>query len=325
MILRTLQAACLGALILLGGIAAAQPARNQPAVEPFPDPATLQPFLNDDGSIRTGRFTIRLAERSPWTTPQQLLQHLRNAIPTTDPYTLEDETIHLYIPPGYDGSEPYGLLVYINPGGRGEAPEQWLSVLEEKKLIWVGPDNIGNNRAPVHRIAISLDCAWNLPHKHYHIHPDRIYVSGFSGGGRISSWVALNYPEAVNGMIAQGGIDYWMNLPVPDQPNTMWPQKFQRPAPGPNFVKMLRQNRHAMIIGTEDPNYQQTVVTAEMMTRQRLSHVLLIEMPGKPHVPGGPEELTQAIDFLDAPISAEEAGEENSPQRAQRAAEGEER
>lgn len=106
-------------------------------------------------------------------------------------------TFDLYIPPGYDGSEAYGLVTWINSGNGGGVIGSWTSVLNDKKLIWVGGDNIGNSV----NINIRMGVAWAAVYKMlelYNIDQDRIYTAGRSGGARMANTLAYIYPEWID-------------------------------------------------------------------------------------------------------------------------------
>lgn len=121
--------------------------------------------------------------------------------------TLGSNTNDLYIPSTYDGSEPYGLVVYINSDDNGGVKSDWIQVFEEDKLIWIAPDNIGNSV----NIDIRMATAWAalLRMKElFNIDVNRIYTSGQSGGARMAQTLAYIYPEVITGTAPICGASY---------------------------------------------------------------------------------------------------------------------
>lgn len=113
----------------------------------------------------------------------------------------------LYIPPNYDSTEAYGLITWVSSGSDGAIPSSWVSVLDERKLIWVGGLNIGN---PIF-IDKRMGVAWAAIHKLkevLNIDEDRIYTSGKSGGARMANTLAYIYPEWIDATLPLCGASY---------------------------------------------------------------------------------------------------------------------
>ena len=112
-----------------------------------------------------------------------------------------DENGHTWVvhaPTAAAEGRPHGLFVFISPGSRGSVPEQWRETLEKNALIWVGPNGAGNQTSPLWRRAVALESI-DLAKQRYEIDPDRIYVSGHSGGARVASSVAIIHPDRFHG------------------------------------------------------------------------------------------------------------------------------
>lgn len=104
-------------------------------------------------------------------------------------------TMILYVPPNYDGSEAFGVLVYISPGDGGvELLPGWDRVLQEKKLIYCSPLGTSNKQADMRRIALALDSVATV-RASYKVDPNRLIVSGTSGGGAVATTIGVNYAE----------------------------------------------------------------------------------------------------------------------------------
>ncbi|MBX3741119.1 MAG: hypothetical protein KF712_09025 [Akkermansiaceae bacterium] len=104
-------------------------------------------------------------------------------------------TMILYVPPNYDGSEAFGVLVYISPGdGAVSLLPGWDNVFQEKKLIYCSPYGAGNKQGDMRRIALALDSVATV-RAGYKIDPNRLLVSGTSGGGAEATTIGVNYAE----------------------------------------------------------------------------------------------------------------------------------
>lgn len=120
---------------------------------------------------------------------------------------LQDYNFDIYVPDDYDGSEPYGLITYVNSGNNGGFKGQWESVLDDKKLIWIAGDNIGN---PIYiniRMGVAMAAVLRMQEL-FNIDTDRIYTSGNSGGARMAHNLAFIYPETFKGALPNCGGSY---------------------------------------------------------------------------------------------------------------------
>ncbi|MEM7104888.1 MAG: T9SS type A sorting domain-containing protein [Bacteroidota bacterium] len=120
---------------------------------------------------------------------------------------LQDYTFDIYVPDDYDGTEPYGLVTFINSGNNGGFKSQWLPVLDDKKLIWIAGDNIGNSIFINIRMGVGMAAVLRMQEL-FNIDPDRIYTSGNSGGARMAHNLAFIYPETFSGGMPSCGGSY---------------------------------------------------------------------------------------------------------------------
>jgi predicted esterase len=213
---------------------------------------------------------------------------------TDDQYTLADESFELVVPPACSAGDPHGLLVWISPG-RADLPREWLDVCAKHKLIWISANNSGNNRHFVARIGLALDAVRNMKAK-YAIDPKRIYVGGFSGGGRVSSMAILTYPDVFTGAICMMGSNFYRQLPAGEG-------KAYRATAGRPIEPLFTQAKRlpiCLFTGERDPNQPQTKANFEGFKRDRFQHVSYIEVPGVGHNMPGAEWFTKALDDVDA-------------------------
>lgn len=261
---------------------------------------------------RLGAFRTRFTERSPLSsveTYRDRYDRSREAMVQYDPaeghYDLASESFEVFVPDNYSPEKPAGLLVWISPansGGLGRPGN--LKVLAEENLIWIGANNSGNDRWHWYRTGLALDAANNMQ-KLYNIDPERIYIAGYSGGGRVASSLALLYPEVFSGGAYFFGCNYFRQVDVPDKPGAYWRPGFPRP-PKSVLAPLKKQHRFVLITGEHDFNRDETAAYFEEYKRDRFENVTYLEIPGADHGFGLEGEwLAQVVEALDAPLSTE--------------------
>ena len=76
-------------------------------------------------------------------------------------------------------------------------PEAWAQVLDEYNLMWVGAENSGNEIHVARRVGLALLGIGIAKDNGAH----RIFLSGFSGGGRVASMMMPAYPDLFDGAL----------------------------------------------------------------------------------------------------------------------------
>ncbi len=267
------------------------------------DAASQSP--NTDPPPRLGRYNATFDQRSSLSTVETITTRFRAELkdPPAD-YAFPDESFEVYIPANYDGTERFGLIVWVSPGPNGAPPQPFRTILDKHKLIWIGANNAGNPRTFWHRAGLALDALHNIT-QHYHIDPMRTYVSGLSGGGRCSSRIGLTYADLFAGAFPIIGVDYFKKLPHPDSTATklvFWGAKFNPPSPR-ILRKAKRDGRYVLLTGETDGNRLQTLVTYQYgFKRARFSYITYLEAPGMGHTVPPPDWFEKGITALDAPL-----------------------
>ncbi|MFC1796430.1 prolyl oligopeptidase family serine peptidase [Pseudomonadota bacterium] len=192
-----------------------------------------------------------------------------------------DEAIHwqVYVPSGYDPTKPAGLLVYISPADSGRILSEWKSLMDERNLIWIAADDSGNRRAGVHRMILAV-MATTVIERQYQIDRTRFYVSGFSGGGRMASMVAAEYPELFRGAIYICGVNYWLNKSSVE-------------------IDKVKRNRYVFLTGSEDFNLQDTRKVFRRYEKAGIPEINLVVIPHMGHRNPGAKDYGKAIAWLD--------------------------
>ena len=270
-------------------------------------PALL--LLAQDGEPdrhRKGAYVPQFTDHHPLSAVAEVCKRVgwkpadvRKADPAVDTWKLQEESYEVVVPDSYSPDKAAGLLVWISPMDSGRVPEEWPAVLAKRHLIVIGANNSGNDRGPYYRMALALDAVHNMQ-KRYNLDPKRIYITGFSGGGRASSRIGILYPDVFRGGLYQGGIEFYKDVTDPADPKKSFRAGFNKPE-GDLFKKVRQESRHVVLAGSEDFNHRPSKAIFEMMKKEQFANAAFLEMPGEDHVPATVEWLEKALDFLDAP------------------------
>jgi len=256
------------------------------SLPPIPDGAL-------DGSS-TGRFSAALRTTSPLGAASVIEERLGRefAEPETQGEPGDGESLELYVPEAC-GAAACGLFVWVSPTDSGRIPiaelqpalearsAELIPVLDERRVIWASANRSGNQHNLTRRVRLALDVAQAVTTA-YEVDPERVFVGGYSGGGRIASRLVLHYPEVFRGSLFYMGVDFWENVPIPHRPGTHWPPKFKKPTR--EALKWARERtRFVFATGEYDFNRTQTYATLEAFASEGLERATLIDMPQVGH------------------------------------------
>jgi predicted peptidase len=185
----------------------------------------------------------------------------------------------VYVPDTYDSDVPAGVIVYISPSNSGKIPQQWQSVIEAQNLIWVSANKSGNRINPRLRITYSL-LAPAFIDKNYEIDSNRIYIAGLSGGGRVASIVAPEYPTLFRGAIYICGVN--------DLDRKSREQRDR-----------IRSSRFVFLTGSDDFNQRETKRVHKAYRRAGIEDSYYLEVLGMGHENPDAERFAEAIAYLD--------------------------
>jgi len=116
--------------------------------------------------------------------------------------TNPEQSYALFLPPGYTPEKKWPILYAFDPLGRGSVPVKlFQDAAKEFGFIVVGSNN-SRNGIELNDIVETL---WSDTHQRFTLDERRVYTTGFSGGARVASAVALSYRGAVSGVIAASG------------------------------------------------------------------------------------------------------------------------
>jgi predicted esterase len=135
-------------------------------------------------------WVFAVANQSPKETPAGWLEG----------YKSTSQTYELYVPLFRRPDLPAGLVLFISPTQRGAGLESFRKVCDEQGLIFASPHKAGNPTQTRERVRIVLDVLDDV-RRRYRVDPDRTYIGGFSGGGRIACAIAFSLPEHFGGVL----------------------------------------------------------------------------------------------------------------------------
>lgn len=214
------------------------------------------------------------------------------------------ERYDVFVPEAGDGS-PLGLLVYVSPSDEFRLPPGWGKVLDRERLVLVAARNSGNRRNMVgRRVPLALH-GHGLATSRYRIDPERVYIAGFSGGGRAAQLVAFAYPDVFRGVLMFAGSDPFGEGAVP---------------PPPRELMALVQSRLRIVQSTglaDDVNIAIDSRMRRSMARMCIRNTGVVDQPRLGHGLPRASGFSMALDALLEP-TARPASDEECHARLQR-------
>lgn len=184
-----------------------------------------------------------------------------------------DESYAVYLPKQYKREVPSAIVFIFDPGGRGKVGiEPFVLAAETYKYILVCSNNSKNGPTDVNleianRLFESVSTEFNL-------NPSELYISGFSGGARLASSIAVS-SVAFQGVIACGASFNEMD-------------KFSLQDASFSYVGM---------VGDTDMNYQEMIQNEEWLNKMMVKNTLFISH--QTHTWPPQKEMLRAFDWLE--------------------------
>lgn len=201
---------------------------------------------------------------------------------------LESDTMTVYVPQSYDGSEPYGLYLHISPTDNSMIPAEWHPLFDELKIIAVSADKTSNNEAMPRRVMLSVDAIATIQET-YKIDPKRRVSGGLSGGGHMAMLTAAMFPELFTGAVSHAAQSY-----LPKQGGTGH-------FPGMSARDFKRSDRGdlkwVVVSGEKDFNYQEILDSSEVWKSNRLNY-RFIDAKGMAHSNAKRKDLQEALNWI---------------------------
>lgn len=157
-------------------------------------------------------FVFPLANQSPQTPPKDWLG---------EGYDSKKQTYELYLPAKGKSKSGRPVILFISPSNRTSGWRAFKELCVKRGIIFIGPHAAGNRCPMRKRVRIVLDALDDVRRKHA-IDPDRTYIAGFSGGGRVACAIGFALPELFGGVIpicASGDLrsESWLRQRVIDR------------------------------------------------------------------------------------------------------------
>lgn len=246
--------------------------------------------------FKPGKSDVTFTESPPHSAADEVRARL-GASDKPGPYDLAKEKFRIYIPKSYSHDQTWGLFVWINPGDDPGLPGAWEPVLEKHKLLAVAAFKSGNSRPIFDRMRLAIDGNFNMQQR-FHIDPKRVYISGFSGGGRVSSMMGVGYSDIFAGAFPVCGVNFYTHIPVPSAVGKSWALNFLPPKEVLTIAK--KSGRFVLLTGEKDFNRENTHAVYEKgYVKEGFKNTLYLEVPGLGHSPPGADWFEKGIEFLE--------------------------
>ncbi|MEO7934381.1 MAG: autotransporter-associated beta strand repeat-containing protein [Chthoniobacterales bacterium] len=219
-------------------------------------------------------------------------------------------TYDVYVPPGYDGTKPYGVVVYITSDPTPGVVLQTAS--NDKNLIWIAPRNVGNNQGDYTlRFGASLLAIYRAKEL-FNIDPRRVYTSGKSGGARVASALAFYHCELIKGTAPSSGFglprlnevtpDYITKPTGSNTPDSFYNYSngwfFGEDVDAINATALSQKLRSYIITRYDDYREEYFVESFHCSYEPQGQTCFLYDGPGT-HTDTSDAEMEEAIDYLD--------------------------
>ncbi|HEY8993369.1 MAG TPA: hypothetical protein VIM71_01690, partial [Lacunisphaera sp.] len=220
--------------------------------------------------------------------------------------------VDVYVPPTYDGTKPYGVMVYTTSDATTGVVLQ--TAAADKNLIWIAPRYVGNGQDYTLRFGVTLLALYRAKEL-FNIDPRRVYTSGKSGGARVASALAFLHPEVVKGTAPSAGVcvprltavspDYLTKPTLDNTPESFYNYSnlyfaFYGTSQKTSILANARtQKMRSYIMGRENDYREEYFVEAFHCAYEPQGEAcFLYNAPGE-HTDPSDAEMEEAIDYLD--------------------------
>ena len=247
----------------------------------------------------TGTFVAVFTQACPLASLPEVDRRYGQLVPPdSERYAITNESFVVHVPAAYTPDKSWGLFVFIDPRGVAEPNREWPPVLEQHRLVWIAPRKADNERPWISRIRLTLEAAYGAT-RNLALDQNRLYVAGVSGGGRVSSTVALMYADIFRGGYYMVGCDYFRNTPSIKDPDVAYRAIFVKPS-GPILDRARSKGRYVLLTGETDGNRDQTLgVYRHGYAHDGFRHVTYLEVPGMGHASPPLPWFTKGLEALD--------------------------
>ena len=250
--------------------------------------ADLPPFTVDKSTIS---FTT-LPEQAQ---PDEVKWRLHSQ-ENPEAFALAKEKFQLIVPATYQHADKWGVFIWISPGDTPSLPAEWEPALASRKLLCVGAFKSGNPRSIFDRVRLAVAANVGMRER-FNVDARRVYISGFSGGGRVASMVGVAYADMFSGTVPFMGVNFYEDVPAGDG-KTKFGLNY---IPDDEVLAIAKKFcRYALVTGEKDFNRGNTKAVFENgFQKEGFANVTYLEAPGVGHGLPPVKWLEQALTFLD--------------------------
>jgi pimeloyl-ACP methyl ester carboxylesterase len=205
------------------------------------------------------------------------------------------ESFLLHVPDAPPPPGGYGLMVFVPPWKDARMPPGWARVLDARHMIFVSAARSGNDESILgRRMPLALIAAHNVMGQ-YPVDPQRVYVSGFSGGSRVAMRLALAYPDLFHGALLAAGSDPIGAKEIPLPPRDL-------------FAQFQENTRLVYLTGDQDiANSKKDFESQKSMRSWCVFDQQEIRLPDRGHQPADAIGLEHGLEALLTPAAARPA------------------
>lgn len=257
--------------------------------------STALGLFAQEGKVKLGqRSALTFTQGTPMAGADQLKMRLR-AAEMPGLLDLSRESYEVIVPRSYKKEVPHGLFIWISPNDKCALPADWEKVLADRRLIFIGALRSGNNREVFSRMQLAIT-ANDQMRQLYNIDPERVYVSGHSGGSRVASMLAVAYADMFSGAVCFMGVNFF--FPTQGKDGTLYEARY---IPHPEIATLAQaESRIVLVTGDKDFNQDNTKAIYEQgFQANDFKRVKLFDIPGQGHGAPAKQWLEKALDYLD--------------------------
>ncbi len=228
-------------------------------------------------------------------------------------FDLGSETFYVLIPSSYTGSRPFGLVVFMSPSDECDIPDGWKSTLKKRNLIYIAPQKAGNKQPTSRRCGLAVVAAAKITEL-LNIDKDRVFISGFSGGGRIACMTAFYHPSLFAGCFPICGAQFFEH--VERKHATKNDDYGYFGLQGGLSETAKARLRFALITGTKDFRHGNILDLYHGGFHKQGLTAKLIDVRGMAHELCSQRTLEDALQFIDqkrAPVATADQGKPITP------------
>jgi|GEM_PF-1316110 len=211
---------------------------------------------------------------------------------------LAHEQVMVRLPKGYAPRSPIGALLWVHALPDARPPETLFAAADDLGVAIVSAANAGNDRAVTERYQVVFDALQTLRER-VHVDSTRIYVTGLSGGGRVSGILNACWPDVFAGSVPIVGLSSY-------EPFQVGKGRYVTPGfdkPREDVFKVFKTRRVAPITGTNDANHDEMAAAVAVLTRDGVT-ARLWDIAGMGHQMPTAAVFTEAMEWTDSPANA---------------------